>query len=70
MSRGIQAFKERDLTKALNGARNAGFTVLRFEVDRSGKISVVIAGKAPEADLLDEEGRRIMVHPRQAAVGA
>jgi hypothetical protein len=45
MSRGIQAFKQTDLTKAIKGARNAGLDVLRFEVDRAGKI-VIIAGKA------------------------
>jgi superfamily II DNA or RNA helicase len=45
MSRGAQAFKQTDVTKAIKGARNAGLNVQRFEIDRSGKI-VVIASNA------------------------
>jgi hypothetical protein len=43
MSKGQHTFKQGDLTKALKGAANAGIRVMRFEIDRDGKI-VVIAG--------------------------
>jgi hypothetical protein len=60
MSKGIQTFRETDLRKMIRGARKAGLEVVRFEIDRDGKIAIVTAGKAaPEADPLDEEGRRI-----------
>ena len=44
MSRGIQAFKQTDAVKALKAAKSAGFDVQRFEIDRAGKI-VIIIGK-------------------------
>jgi hypothetical protein len=44
MSRGAQAFKQADVTKAIKGAQNAGLDVNRFEIDRTGKI-VVFAGR-------------------------
>ncbi len=56
MSRGLHAFKESDLTKAIRGARKAGLAVTRFEVDRNGRITIIIAGKAeaePDANEWD-----------------
>lgn len=53
MSRGVQTFRQADLTKALKGAVAAGINVDRVEIDRAGKIVVVAgaAGKgAPESD--------------------
>jgi hypothetical protein len=44
MSRGVQAFKQTDVSKALKAALKAGVGVQRFEIDRDGKI-VVHAGK-------------------------
>jgi hypothetical protein len=38
MSRGVQTFKQRDVTKALKGAEKAGFKVQRAEVRRDGSI--------------------------------
>jgi hypothetical protein len=70
MSRAAQIFRQTDVAKALRAAQNAGLDVWRFEIDRAGKITVIASKQAPEADLLDEEGRPIMVHPRQAAAGA
>ncbi|WP_298106488.1 hypothetical protein [Bradyrhizobium sp.] len=53
MSRGVQTFRQADLTKALKGAVAAGINVDRIEIDRAGKI-VVVAGAAgkdtPESD--------------------
>jgi hypothetical protein len=49
MSRGVQMFKQTDVTKAIKGAQNAGLDVQRFEIDKAGTI-VVIATK------LDAEG--------------
>jgi hypothetical protein len=69
MSLAAQIFRQTDVTKALRAAQNAGLDVWRFEIDRAGKIVIMAGKQAPEADLLDEEGR-LMVHLRQAAVGA
>jgi hypothetical protein len=45
MSRGLQVFRQTDITKAIKAAQNAGLDVHRFEIDRAGKI-VVLAGRA------------------------
>jgi hypothetical protein len=45
MSRGLQVFRQTDVTKAIKAAQNADLDVQRFEIDRSGKI-VVFAGRA------------------------
>jgi hypothetical protein len=44
MSRGVQIFRQTDVTKAIKAAQNADLDVQRFEIDRAGKI-VVFAGK-------------------------
>jgi hypothetical protein len=49
MSRGQQTFKQRDVTKALKATVKAGIAVKRVEIETSGKIVVVTAGKR-EAD--------------------
>lgn len=43
MSRGRQAFKQRDVTKALMGTVKAGIPVERVEIEKDGKIVVVPA---------------------------
>jgi hypothetical protein len=43
MSRGIQVFKQTDVTKAIKGAQNAALDACRFEIDRAGKIALVSA---------------------------
>ncbi len=52
MSRGECTFRQRDLTAAVKGVRDAGVEVERVEIDKNGKI-VVITGKTngvePEA---------------------
>jgi hypothetical protein len=45
MARGLQIFRQSDITKAIMAAQKAGLDVRRFEIDRAGKI-VVIADKA------------------------
>jgi hypothetical protein len=42
MSRGVQAFRQTDVTKALKATVSAGLSVRRVEIDREGKIVVVI----------------------------
>jgi hypothetical protein len=54
MSRGIQMFKQTDVTKAIRGAQNAGLSVQRFEIDRAGKI-VVTAGQAEAPNIVEPE---------------
>jgi hypothetical protein len=45
MARGECTFRQRDVTAALKAARDAGAEVARVEIDRDGRI-VVIMGKA------------------------
>ncbi len=56
MSRGLQVFRQTDITKAIRAAQKAGLDVQRFEIDRAGKI-VVIADRAAvaQADLVGPE---------------
>ncbi len=56
MSRGLQVFRQTDITKAIKAAQKAGLDVQRFEIDRAGKI-VVIADRAAvaQADLVGPE---------------
>jgi len=41
----MKGFRQRDLTRAIKAARLAGLNVERVEVDKDGKIIVVIASK-------------------------
>ena len=41
MSRGVQAFKQTDVSKAIRASRNAGLVVDRVEIDKGGKIVIV-----------------------------
>jgi hypothetical protein len=56
MSRGVQAFKQTDVTKAIKGAQNAGLAVQRFEIDRAGKIVVIAGAAVTQADPVDLRG--------------
>ena len=42
MSRGPQIFRQRDVTKAVKGVVAAGVPVHKVEVDKAGKIVVVV----------------------------
>ena len=42
MSRGAQAFRQADVAKAIKATVSAGLSVERVEIDRDGKIIVVI----------------------------
>ena len=55
MSRGLHKFKQGDVTKALKGAVNAGLSVRRVEIDRHGKIVVIITGEPPPSALASNE---------------
>jgi hypothetical protein len=46
MSRGPSTFRQRDVAAAIKAARDAGVEVARVEVDKDGKIIIVIAEKA------------------------
>ena len=66
MSRGVQIFKQSDVTKACKGAVQAGLDVQRVEIDRAGKI-VVFAGKSadPQTDQpVERMGRHQMKMPK------
>ncbi|PAY05431.1 hypothetical protein CK489_29040 [Bradyrhizobium sp. UFLA03-84] len=46
MSRGPQTFRQNDVTKALKGAVAAGFDPARVEIDRDGKIIIIVNSPA------------------------
>lgn len=52
MSRGAQAFRQTDVTKALKATASAGFSVRRVEIARDGKIVVVIG--TPDVDAAND----------------
>jgi hypothetical protein len=58
MSRGPQTFRQRDLTKAVKGVTAAGMSVAKVEVDKAGKIVVVVGEpdktKEPERNEWDQ----------------
>jgi|JI10StandDraft_1071094.scaffolds.fasta_scaffold205456_3 hypothetical protein len=43
------AFKQRDLTRALKGAKAGGVSVTRIEIDPNGKIVMMAATATPPA---------------------
>lgn len=60
MSRGQQAFKQSDVTKALKATVKAGIAIGRVEIDKDGKIVIVTArpedvanGETPEKNEWD-----------------
>jgi hypothetical protein len=49
MPSGPLSFKERDLARALRGTARAGLRAQRVEIDRSGKIVVIVEnGQQPD----------------------
>jgi len=52
MPRKACTFKQSDVTRALKAARKAGADVARVEIDRQGKI-VIVMGKPSEASEVD-----------------
>lgn len=49
MSRGVQAFRQTDVTKAIKAAVSAGLSVQRVEIDRDGKIVMIFGAPVPDA---------------------
>jgi hypothetical protein len=49
MSRGAQTFRQTDVAKAIKATVSAGLSVRRVEIDRDGKIVVVIGVPDVEA---------------------
>jgi hypothetical protein len=43
-------FKQGDVTRAIKGARAAGFKVARFEIDPNGKIIIYTESRAANDD--------------------
>jgi hypothetical protein len=54
MTRGPNSFKQGDVTRAVRAVRAAGVPVVRVEVERDGKI-VVIVGEAEKNASADRE---------------
>jgi hypothetical protein len=55
MSRRPQPFRQSDVTKALKAAAKAGITVSHFEIDKNGKIIVVIGKPHAAAEVTAEQ---------------
>ena len=55
MSRGLQVFRQTDITKAIRAAQKAGLDVHRFEIDRAGKIVIITDKAANHADIEPEK---------------
>jgi hypothetical protein len=54
MARGPTTFRQRDLTAAVKGVVAAGFAVARVEVDKDGKIVVVVISKEHALNTTDD----------------
>lgn len=50
MGHGPCTFKKRDVKTALQAVRESGVEVARVEIDKTGKIVIIAAGRAIEAD--------------------
>jgi hypothetical protein len=50
MARGSCTFRQRDVTKAIKAVAAAGVGVARVEIDRNGKIVVIIGKPAETAE--------------------
>jgi hypothetical protein len=50
VSRTCSSFRQRDVTRALRGANAAGRDVLRVEIDRDGKIVLVLIQQPDSPD--------------------
>lgn len=48
MSRARSAFRQQDVTRAVRAVMAAGEQVRRVEVDKSGKIVVIVGQEAPQ----------------------
>ena len=63
MSRSKSAFRQRDVTRAIKGARAAGVDVAGVKVEKDGGFTVIAAGKPGEVlseldrELAEFEGR-------------
>ena len=55
MSKGMQIFKETDLRRAIRAFQKAGLSIARAEIDRDGKIIVVVGeGTAIQGSKVNE----------------
>ncbi len=49
MTRPPSTFRQSNVTRAIKGAIAAGVTIARVEIDKDGKIVIVLPGSAPDA---------------------
>ena len=54
MSKGLLTFKETDLRRAIRASQKAGLSIVRVEIDRDGKI-VVVVGEGSGNSTIQEE---------------
>jgi len=59
MSRAPQSFKRRDVIRAVEAVKAAGISIARVEVDKDGKI-VVVVGKPLSTDPLDQDSEIVL----------
>jgi hypothetical protein len=56
MSKGLQIFKQTDLLRAIRTFQKAGLPIARAEIDRDGKIVVVVGDGKQESAANDNAG--------------
>jgi hypothetical protein len=62
MARGPSTFRQRDLTRALRAVGAAGREVLRVEIDRNGRILLVMSDPEPtDADSKQSDSNPIVL---------
>ena len=55
MPKGLQIFKQTDLLRAIRTSQKAGLSIARVEIDRDGKIVVVVGeGKTVQENTANE----------------
>lgn len=53
MARGPLTFRQRDLVRALKGAKAAGLEISKVEIDKDGKIIVVVGKPDTRTDMTE-----------------
>jgi len=64
MSRGPSTFRQRDVKAAIKAVADAGYQVARVEIDRDGKIVVIVARPGEDQSQGNELDKWLAEHAR------